>query len=148
MGITFAAVQASLLLRKFCLQVRCLYGERYQTYNVHNLLHIVKRVFDGGPLWANDTFWYEDFNSDLWNLFHETQNVDLQVITAVSVQQEIPQTLSLLPEGTRAHNLFKRMSLSYHHRVQSKTRECISDDSMAAGTMHLFQVSGPISKCS
>ena len=32
--------KASLLLKKFHVQLRSLYGEQYQTFNAHNLLHL------------------------------------------------------------------------------------------------------------
>ena len=62
---------ATKLLKQFCLQIRSLYGSRYQTFNVHNLIHIVQRVIDLGNLWAN-RFFYEDYNGDLCNLWNTT----------------------------------------------------------------------------
>jgi len=52
------------------------------TINVHNLLHVHRSVSQLGPLWANSSFEFEDANGDLKALFHGSQNIDMQVITA------------------------------------------------------------------
>ncbi len=54
-------------------------GKQFQTYNVHQLLHLTEVVDDVGPLWSNSCFPFEDYNGDLRDLFHGTQNVDGQV---------------------------------------------------------------------
>ena len=74
---------ATKLLKQFYLQIRSLYGARYQTFNVHNVIHIVQCVVDLGNLWANCCFFYEDYNGDLRNLFHGTQHIDIQIVTAI-----------------------------------------------------------------
>ena len=54
-------------------------GVKFQTFNVHQLLHLPEVVRDLGPLWSNSCFPFEDYNGDLRDLFHETRNVDGQV---------------------------------------------------------------------
>ena len=54
-------------------------GKKFQTFNVHQLLHFSKVVEDLGPFWSNSCFPFEDYNGDLRDLFHGTQNVDGQV---------------------------------------------------------------------
>ena len=56
-----------------------LYGERYCTANVHNLIHMAKGAEIHGNAWTNSCFDYEDWNGDFRHLFHGTQNVDEQV---------------------------------------------------------------------
>ncbi|XP_024892971.1 uncharacterized protein LOC112468153, partial [Temnothorax curvispinosus] len=46
-------------LHKFVLGVETLYKKRAMTYNVHQLLHISKSVYNWGPLWAHSTFPFE-----------------------------------------------------------------------------------------
>lgn len=54
-------------------------GKQFQTFNVHQLLHLAEVVRDLGPLWSNSCFPFEDYNGDLRDLFHGTKNVDGQV---------------------------------------------------------------------
>ena len=54
-------------------------GKQFQTFNVHQLLHLAEVVRDLGPLWSNSCFPFEDYNGDLRELFHGTKNVDGQV---------------------------------------------------------------------
>ena len=61
-----------------CLFVE-LSGKQFQTFNVHQLLHLAEVVRDLGPLWSNSCFPFEDYNGDLRDLFHGTKNVDGQV---------------------------------------------------------------------
>lgn len=92
--------KASSLLKHFCLKIGYLYGPRYETYNVHCLLHLTDRVKDLGPLWTHSCFSYEDFNGELRRLFHGTQNVEELIVLAVSVQQKLPELTPLLPTGS------------------------------------------------
>ena len=54
---------------------------RYVLLNVHNLLHLVEDVNANGPLWCNSLFVFEDWNGDITDFFHGTQNVANQVIS-------------------------------------------------------------------
>ena len=47
--------------------------------NQHMLLHLKKSVVDHGPLWCSSLFVFEDWNGDIANYFHGTQNVAHQV---------------------------------------------------------------------
>ena len=52
---------------------------RYVLMNQHMLLHLEKSVLDHGPLWSSSLFVFEDWNGDLSNYFHGTQNIPSQV---------------------------------------------------------------------
>lgn len=54
-------------------------GPRYVLMNQHMLLHLMKSVIDHGPLWCSSLFVFEDWNGDITNYFHGTQNVAHQV---------------------------------------------------------------------
>ena len=54
-------------------------GQRYVLMNQHLLLHLVKSVYDHGPLWSSSLFVFEDWNGDIGNYFHGTQNIANQV---------------------------------------------------------------------
>ena len=67
-----------------------MYGERYVTINVHQLLHlplIVKRL---GPLWVTSCFHFEDKNGFLLRMIHGTQNIAFQLCSALTACQSLP----------------------------------------------------------
>lgn len=92
--------KASALLKHFCIRIKELYAARYETYNVHCLLHLTERVMDLGPLWTHSCFCFEDFNGELRSLFHGTQSTEEQIVLAISIQQKIPELVPLLQEGS------------------------------------------------
>jgi len=110
--------ECSSLLRKFCIQTHRLYGQRYSTYNVHNLLHMVHSVKQLGPLWAQSSFWYEDFNGDFKHLFHGTQSVDYQIVCNTIIQHKIPEIARTLVSGTTGYTLYHNMTVNYHKAVK------------------------------
>ena len=72
--------KAAKLLKHFCIRIEELYGSRYETYNVHCLLHLVDRVKDLGPLWTHSCFCFEDFNGELRHFFHGTQHIEMPTV--------------------------------------------------------------------
>ncbi|XP_068690567.1 uncharacterized protein [Montipora foliosa] len=78
-------------LKLLAAEAPVLCGNQFQTFNVHQLLHLSEVVDDLGPLWSNSCFLFEDYNGDLRDLFHGTKNVDGQIVTAASVTQKLPE---------------------------------------------------------
>ena len=101
--------QCRKMVMHFCINLSVFYGPRYMTSNVYLLLHIPDRVLDLGPLWANSCFYFEDFNGQLRNLFHGTQNTDKQIAFAVCIHQSLPQLSSSLTYGTPELELFTKL---------------------------------------
>lgn len=66
----------------------CSLAPRYVLLNVHNLLHLVEDVNANGPLWCNSLFVFEDWNGDITDFFHGTQNVANQVIFLYSLHEK------------------------------------------------------------
>lgn len=75
------------------------YDPRYVLMNQHMLLHLEKSVRDHGPLWSSSLFVFEDWNGDLSNYFHGTQNIAIQIMTAVTSQQSFPEMIKEIPPG-------------------------------------------------
>lgn len=100
---------SSSMLLHFCTRMEALYGKRYETYNVHMLLHLPDCVRNFGPPWGTSCFWFEEYNGDLRKLFHGTQNVDIQITHAVCIHQKIPELIPLLPEGSAAKSFYKHL---------------------------------------
>ena len=81
---------ANKLLLTFCCTFSDMYGERYVTINVHQLLHlplIVKRL---GPLWVTSCFHFEDKNGFLLRMIHGTQTIAFQLCSALTACQSLP----------------------------------------------------------
>ena len=125
--------KASDMLKHFCIKVKVLYGARYETYNVHCLLHLTERVRDIGPLWTHSCFCFEDFNGELRNLFHGTQSIQEQIVLAVSIQQKLPELIPLLTPESSAEKLFNKMTC--HSRFNMHQKEQIAENCYAIGTI-------------
>ena len=110
--------EAKQMLVIFCSSVESLYGARYETSNVHALLHISQKVKDLGPLFCHSCFHFEDLNKDLRKLFHGTQKVELQIALAVTIQQQIPGLVCQIPKGSAAERLYDHMTKRLSIKVQ------------------------------
>ena len=84
-------VEADKLLDSFVQSFSILYSERFCTLNVHQLIHLVDDVRDLGPLYTHSCFTFEDKNGFLLKLFHGTQFIDHQILSAVSLTQKLPK---------------------------------------------------------
>ena len=94
------------LLEYFCFMFPYLYELRYQTINVHNLLHLPQAVRELGPLWTHSCFDFEDKNGYILKMLHGTQNVSSQIVTAVSFVQNLPQMIESLHKSNSAAAIF------------------------------------------
>eukprot|EP00105_Crassostrea_gigas_P038741 XP_019922889.1 PREDICTED: uncharacterized protein LOC105328585 [Crassostrea gigas] len=82
--------KSKILLSYFVHMFSSMYGERYVTLNMHSLLHLPECVEDLGPLWVYSCFPYENANGLLTELFHGTQNIELQIISSLNIVQKMP----------------------------------------------------------
>ncbi|KAK2558802.1 hypothetical protein P5673_019017 [Acropora cervicornis] len=119
-------IKASSLLKHFCIRIKELYAARYETFNVHCLLHLTERVIDLRPLWTHSCFCFEDFNGELRSLFHGIQSIEEQIVLAISVQQKIPELVPLLENGSSLQEFYAHLSRKRHHVYK---KEKLSDDS-------------------
>lgn len=102
--------QCERLLEYFCLMFPYLYELRYQTINIHNLLHLPQSVRELGPLWTHSCFHFEDKNGYILKMIHGTQNVASQIVTAVSFVQNLPQMVeSLKKNHSDAGNFYQNL---------------------------------------
>lgn len=91
---------AERLLLHFCILFEGYYGLRFQTANFHLLVRLADNVRSLGPLWTHSCFHFEDKNGFLLKTFHGTQNIQFQIISAVSIAKKLPQVRrTFLPEG-------------------------------------------------
>ncbi len=113
--------RARELLKLFCVQIKPLYGPRYETSNMHALLHLADKVKDIGPLWACSLFYFEDLNGEIRRMFHGTQKVELQILNIVSIQHKIPLLESYIAPGSIVQGVYSRLvkgNLRYDIREQ------------------------------
>lgn len=129
------------LLNHFCLRVESLYGKRYETFNVHCLLHLVTCVENLGPLWASSCFCYEDYNGDIRKLFHGTQNVEFQISFAICFQQKIPELIPLLQFGSSQLEYYNHL-VSVRPQILENKREAITHQSYFVGVQTLVTLGG------
>jgi hypothetical protein len=88
------------LLSYFVHMFPSLYGDRFLTLNMHSLLHLPDCVEDLGPLWIYSCFPFENVNGHLMELFHGTQNVELQILSSVNVFQNMPDMITSIKDQT------------------------------------------------
>lgn len=69
---------AEQLLQQFSFKFSQLelYELRYQTLNIHQLLHLVDNVRDLGPLYTHSCFSFENKNGFVLKVIHGTQFID------------------------------------------------------------------------
>ncbi|XP_044171989.1 uncharacterized protein LOC114958965 [Acropora millepora] len=125
--------EACVYLKLFTAQAPVFYGKQFQTFNVHQLLHLPEVVRDLGPLWSNSCFPFEDYNGDLRDLFHGTKNVDGQIVTAVSIIQKLPEiarSTTTSPEVLAFYEHFSRKN--YNAQL---LKEKIADEAHVVGSL-------------
>ena len=101
---------AENLIEHFCVAFKELYNIRFQTANIHYLLHIPQDVRNLGPLWTHSCFPFENFNGEMLNLFHGTQNVPFQIASAVLIMQCLPQLENQLPKSSGQEEFYKKVT--------------------------------------
>lgn len=79
--------QSNLCLRLFVREVADLYGDREQSYNIHQLLHLSLCVQRWGPLWATSAFSFEHFNGYLAKCVHGTKHMGEEIIKYLTLSQ-------------------------------------------------------------
>ena len=81
---------AEACLTKFVIKVEELYGLKYCTFNVHQLIHLAQSVRDCGPLWSSAAFIFESNNHTLQKMFHGTQHIPRQIVETYVITKRIP----------------------------------------------------------
>ena len=67
------------------------------------MCHLADNVLDVGPMWSYDCFTYENINGRIAKLIHGTQQVDKQILRAISTLHKlllcILDLLQLMPQS-------------------------------------------------
>lgn len=101
---------AKRLLFHFCILFEGYYGVRLQTVNFHLLVHLVDDIRTLGALWMHFCFHFEDKNGFHLKTFHGTQNIQFQIISAVSISKKLPELKrTFLPEEGPITDFYKKL---------------------------------------
>lgn len=76
---------ASVMLRMFVRDVRCLYGPTYYSYNLHTVLHYPILAKRWGLLWSTSTFLFENHNAILGALIHGKRNKGQELVNKIKL---------------------------------------------------------------
>lgn len=124
--------EAGVFLKLYCAQAPYFYGKRFQTFNLHQLLHLKNNVENLGSLWSNSCFPFEDYNGDLKGYFHGSQNIQGQIVNSICVHQSLPQLAETIPESDAKQLSRELLSKSYHCRTVG---EEIGHDTFVVGSL-------------
>ena len=131
---------AERLLLHFCVKFPKLYSERYQTANLHSLLHMAEDVRNLGPLWTHSTFPFESLNGELLKLFHGTQNIVFQIVSAVNINRALPTLSKALVEGSDPDRFYSKLTSSSNPKNEVK----IATNVFAVGRVTIKQISADV----
>lgn len=80
---------AKYALVTFVVKFQLYYGKEAMTYNVHLLLHLCQSVENYGPLWAHNTFPFENANRLLLKNKHSPARIIPQFTKRILLFQNI-----------------------------------------------------------
>ncbi|KAL5020963.1 hypothetical protein ScPMuIL_000118 [Solemya velum] len=101
--------RAKQLLQAFVTNVEQLYGKKFMSLNVHNLIHTVNLVELWGPLWAWSCFCFESFNGEIKKAIHGTGNVCRQIFWTCQAQKRVEVKVRQLPPGNKVRNYMQSL---------------------------------------
>lgn len=81
------------MLMNFCNRFQKIYGDRYMSANVHQLLHLSDNFNYLGALWTHSCFPFEDKNRFILQMIHGSQKIEFQIASAVNIIQSIPEVV-------------------------------------------------------
>lgn len=122
------------------------------TMNVHNLLHLNDIVKYLGPLHMHSCFHFEDKNWYILKLFHGSQNMPFQIVSALGFLRSLPDLICNIPHNSAAQQVYKLTCKSYplneHHLyaniyLKGLIRNCnLTEDELTALDSH-FKIALP-----
>ena len=86
-------------LNTYVKQFQTLYGLRFCSINIHQILHYPDIVERLGPLWVYTCFEYEDLNGQLLRLVHGTNHIDTQIVNSQNQFIAMIKLMETLPNG-------------------------------------------------
>lgn len=96
-----------------------LYGTAAMTYNVHQLLHICKSVYNWGPLWAHFTFPFEAGNNKLLKTIHCAKGINQQIVRYTNIQCSM-----LILENKISNNISEATKRFCEDLITMRVKKC------------------------
>jgi hypothetical protein len=127
---------ADSLLHAYVSVFQILYGLRFMTMNVHQLLHLKMVVENLGNLWVYSCFFYESLNGVIARLVHGTRYAGLQICSSSSIFLKLPVMIDSLNDERRVKDFCLRLQRA--GKPLLKITEIID---------HVTQVVGNYSNC-
>lgn len=93
-----------------------------------------------GPLWTHSTFPFESLNGELLKLFHGTQNIVFQIVSAVNINRALPTLSKALVEGSDPHRFHSKLTSSSTPKNEVK----IATNMFAVGKVTIKQISADV----
>ncbi|XP_074107793.1 uncharacterized protein LOC141533036 [Cotesia typhae] len=112
------------LLIQYTRSYQKYFGEENMTYNIHLLLHMVKSVMNLGPLWAHNTFSFENENHFILKMKKSPTHVCLQVARKYYFQKSLP-LLTTRFQLSNEFNKFCEQNLTGRLKNTLKTDNCV-----------------------
>ena len=126
-------------LQLFCYLFGTLYGERYMTAVVHQLLHLPDVVRNLGPLWVYSCFAFEDTNGKLLDMVKGTKKPHLQIASNICTMLKIPELLQIISNQPAIVSFIEKLTLK--KRVAANVSPITAAFSVV-GTAHQFKLEG------
>ena len=104
-------IAADALLQAYCKEFEQLFGSEACTINMHKHLHLMKCMFDFGPIYSFWCFPFERFNGQLESYHTNSKNIEVQIVKkfcrtqavmSLPTAEQEPPTGMLMPPIRRA----------------------------------------------
>lgn len=107
------------LLFKFVEGVRDLYGDRFCSFNVHQLTHFGDTVRNWGALLCTSSFLFENKNGQLLSLASGIQATEKQLASLVGISNALNVLLNCVKHLSYAEFVLKKLQSVHFTRVPS-----------------------------
>lgn len=140
--------RADEMLHIFVFKTQQYFGKTAMTYNVHQLLHLVKSVYNWGPLWSHSAFAFESGNHQLLQAIHCAKGVILQILRFININSstfvlekkvyptacEIVRNYCITIRKTPVQKSYKLINITYFGKekkisIEQANQFGVSDDS-------------------
>ena len=111
---------AENMLCCFVKDFSSLYSESFMTLNVHQLLHLADSVRQLGPLYTHSCFTFENQNAVLLKMIKSSQNVNEQIVGALSLIQKMPELQNNCKMSNECEMVFESLTKNQYVKLEKK----------------------------
>ena len=118
--------RANMLLVAFVKNVEMLYGKRFMSMNVHNILHLPALVEQWGPLWGWSCFAFESYNGDIIKSIHGKGNVCKDVFWHLQAQKRVSVKAQDISNKSKTKEFIQNLLGKKNFSNTESTNECVT----------------------